>query len=220
MKSLKKKAGSTRRAITGKKKSVPGDDTSAPEADISLDHVIYNVPGFLARRFQQIGVSIFLEETKNYDITPLQYGVMAAVRATPGVDQRGVSAQVGLDSTTVMGIVDRLERKGLIARHAVEHDRRVRRLFLTPAGTRRLIEVKSAVDRVQTRLLEPLSDHEGKVLLASLSRIVSYHNKDSRVPISDAALRATITGSSARRDAGLTAAVKRRAPRSADAGTE
>jgi MarR family transcriptional regulator, lower aerobic nicotinate degradation pathway regulator len=169
----------------------------ASEDDVSLENVIYNKPGFLVRRMQQVGVSIFLEETKSWDITPLQYGVMSAVRATPGVDQIGVANSVGLDRTTVVGIVDRLERKGLIVRRADAEDRRVRQLFLTAAGQQRLSDVRSATDRAQVRLLEPLNEKERTIFLGYIKRVVAHHNEDSRVPVHDAALRATITGSRA-----------------------
>lgn len=166
----------------------------APPEEVSLEQVIYNKPGFLARRLQQIAVSIFLDETSEYDITPLQYGVMAVVRATPGIDQIGVSSGVGLDRTTVVGIVDRLERKGLIARRADPSDRRVRQLYLTQPGQQKLFDMHAATERVQKRLLEPLSAKERAVFLEYIDRIVSHHNEDSRVPVTDPALRATITG--------------------------
>jgi DNA-binding MarR family transcriptional regulator len=180
--------------ISTKKKVERKKAASLSQQDVSLDHVIYDKPGFLARRLQQIGVSIFLEETKDFDITPLQYGVMAAVRATPGVDQIGVSSKVGLDRTTVVGIVDRLERKALLARRPDPSDRRVRQLFLTPAGQQRLVEMRAATDRVQKRLLEPLGSKESAQFVDYLTRIIEHHNEDSRVPISDPALRVTITG--------------------------
>jgi MarR family transcriptional regulator, lower aerobic nicotinate degradation pathway regulator len=182
------------RSQSSKKVAAP-KGVAASSSDVSLEQVIYNKPGFLARRMQQIGVSIFLEETKDWDITPLQYGVMAAVRATPGLDQIGVSTSVGLDRTTVVGIVDRLERKALMMRRADPKDRRVRQLFLTAAGQQRLTDVRAATERAQKRLLEPLTEKERFVFLQYLKRIVSHHNEDSRVPVNDAALRATITGS-------------------------
>src|SRR5580658_4649472 len=186
---------STTTPRTSSKRKVERKKTSSlSQQDVSLDHVIYDKPGFLARRLQQIGVSIFLEETKDFDITPLQYGVMAAVRATPGVDQIGVSSKVGLDRTTVVGIVDRLERKGLLARRPDPSDRRVRQLFLTPAGKERLVEMRAATDRVQKRLLAPLGPKECAQFVEYLTRIIEHHNEDSRVPISDPALRVTITG--------------------------
>jgi MarR family transcriptional regulator, lower aerobic nicotinate degradation pathway regulator len=177
-----------------KKKGERKRNVGAPQQDVSLEHTIYNKPGFLARRLQQIGVSIFLEETKDYDITPLQYGVMAAVRATPGIDQIGVCNEVGLDRTTVVGIIDRLERKGLMVRAADPNDRRVRLLSLTQAGQQRMADMRAATDRVQRRLLEPLGEKERATFIAYLKQVVEHHNGDSRVPIHDSALRGTITG--------------------------
>jgi len=185
---------STRRIAAPARKNVRKKTYAPGQDDVQLETVIYNKPGFLVRRMQQIGVSIFLEETKEFDITPLQYGVLAAVRATPGLDQIGVSNKVGLDRTTVVGIVDRLERKGLMVRRADPKDRRVRQLLLTAAGQQRLVSMRAATEQAQKRLLEPLGERESARLVAYMKRIIDHHNEDSRVPINDSALRRTITG--------------------------
>ena len=39
------------------------------------------------------------------------------------------------DNSTVTGIVDRLEARGLVTRRAYPQDRRVKHIALTPAGT-------------------------------------------------------------------------------------
>ena len=48
---------------------------------------IYSRPGHLIRRLQQIAVAIFLEETAQFDITPVQYSALLAVRNHNGLDQ-------------------------------------------------------------------------------------------------------------------------------------
>jgi DNA-binding MarR family transcriptional regulator len=40
------------------------------------------------------------------------------------------------DASNVTGLVDRLERRGLVRRRPSDHDRRVKVIELTPAGTR------------------------------------------------------------------------------------
>jgi MarR family transcriptional regulator, lower aerobic nicotinate degradation pathway regulator len=185
---------STRKLPAASSASEARRKTASPSAaDALLENVIYSKPGFLVRRMQQIGVSIFLEETKEFDITPLQYGVLAAVRATPGIDQIGVSNKVGLDRTTIVGIVDRLERKELLLRRADPADRRVRQLFLSSAGQQRLLDMRGATERVQKRLLEPLDEKERVRFTSYMKRIIDHHNEDSRVPINDPTLRGTIT---------------------------
>ncbi len=49
---------------------------------------IYVAPGHLIRRSQQIAGAIFFEEFEGYDVTPVQYAALIAIRDRPGMDQR------------------------------------------------------------------------------------------------------------------------------------
>jgi DNA-binding MarR family transcriptional regulator len=174
------------------KSVAPRNGGSDGNPDPSL--AIYDLPGFLVRRMQQISLSIFFEEARDFDITPLQYAILSATAELPGIDQIGVGGRVGLDRTTVVGIVDRLERKGLIKRRTDKNDRRVRKLILTDAGQQLLQDMTSAVRRIQMRILEPLSNNERTIFVKYLKRVVCHHNGDVRVPINDRDTRATVTG--------------------------
>ena len=149
----------------------------------ALAQAIYSKPGYLFRRSQQIAVSLFLEQSRALDITPLQYGSMEVVRAYPGIDQSGLGNNLGLDRTTIVGIVDRLERKGWLIRKTSNVDRRMRLLFLTPLGEEQIRQMRPLSDVAQKKMLEPLGDQESKFFLDCLARIVSYHNDASRVPV-------------------------------------
>jgi DNA-binding MarR family transcriptional regulator len=161
---------------------MPSRSSDTP-AGVALETVLYNQPGYLARRLQQVGVSIFLQESGETDITPLQYGVMAVARAFPGIDQAGVSKTIGLDRTTVVGVVDRLERKGLLVRKHAPEDRRLWRLYLTAQGGSLMSELRPRIDRAQQRVLEPLSGEERAFFVDCLMRVVSHHNAVSRTPV-------------------------------------
>jgi len=47
---------------------------------------LYSKPGHLIRRAQQIAVAIFMEECANFDLTPVQYAALVAIRENPGTD--------------------------------------------------------------------------------------------------------------------------------------
>ena len=51
---------------------------SKPPAPITID-AVYAAPGYLFRRMQQIAVSIFMEECKPFDLTPVQYAALIAI---------------------------------------------------------------------------------------------------------------------------------------------
>ena len=48
-----------------------------------------------------------------------------------GLSLKDLSAQLGLSHSTVSGIIDRLERQGMIERQAAENDRRFNRIVVT-----------------------------------------------------------------------------------------
>ena len=74
----------------------------------------HDMPGHLARRFQQIAVAVFLAEVEEagYDLTPVQYAALAAVGANHGIDQVTLAGLIAYDRSTITGVVDRLVQKG------------------------------------------------------------------------------------------------------------
>ena len=105
------------------------------------------MPGHLARRFQQIAVAVFLAEVgeAGFDLTPVQYAALSAIRNNPGIDQVTLAGLIAYDRTTITGVVDRLVQKGLLVRHASSRDRRARELQITEAGKRTLRGITPAV---------------------------------------------------------------------------
>jgi DNA-binding MarR family transcriptional regulator len=141
-----------------------------------------NLPGHHIRRLQQIAVAIFLQETEGSGVTPVQFAALQAVYNAPGLDQRTLARTIGFDTSTTAGVIDRLEGRGLLQRHASAEDRRVRRLTLTPAGEVLLAAVIPAMQRAQLRMLEPLPKAERAEFLRMLRVLVSANNALSRAP--------------------------------------
>ena len=87
-----------------------------------------NYPGYHIRRLQQIAVAVFMEETEEFGVTPVQYAALSAVLRQPGIDQRTLARNIGFDTSTIGSVIDRLEARGLMLRNANPTDRRVRLL--------------------------------------------------------------------------------------------
>src|ERR1700758_3703882 len=94
---------------------------------------VYEAPGHLIRRSQQIGVAIFFEEFEGYDVTPVQYAALIAIRDRPGMEQRTLVDQIAIDRSTVGAMLKTLEQRGLIVRVTPKDNLRVKRLYLTEA---------------------------------------------------------------------------------------
>ena len=150
----------------------------AKAVDIDLE----SLPGYYIRRMQQIAVAIFLEETGAFGVTPVQFAALQAARRQPGLDQRTLAASIGLDTSTIAGVLDRLERRKLIQRSSSPDDRRVRLLTVTPAAEGLLDGLVPHMLRAQQRMLAPLPAADRPRFMAMLKTLVSANNELSRAP--------------------------------------
>jgi DNA-binding MarR family transcriptional regulator len=64
-----------------------------------------------------------------------------------------------------------METRGLVQRNASRHDRRLKTLFLTPQGRRLLADSSAAMDRINRRILDPLSPPERELFMHLLARL-------------------------------------------------
>jgi DNA-binding MarR family transcriptional regulator len=149
---------------------------------MSMD-AVYTKPGYLFRRMQQIAVSIFMEECRAFDLTPVQYAALVAIRAHPGIDATRLSAVIAFDRSTLGSVIERLEAKSLVERKPGSDDKRVKLLHLTRTGATLLNNVMVSVDQAQARMLQPLKPQDRKILLALLTQLVDLNNEASRVPL-------------------------------------
>jgi DNA-binding MarR family transcriptional regulator len=150
----------------------------APPPPIALDEL----PGHQVRRLHQIAVAVFLQELEATGLTPVQYAALQAVANGPGIDQRTLARSIALDTSTLGGVIDRLEARGLVQRNASPDDRRVRLLTLSREGAALLATAVPAMRRAQERLLEPLPRRERAEFMRMLGTLVEANNALSRAP--------------------------------------
>ena len=155
---------------------------SKPAATITID-AVYAAPGYLFRRMQQIAVSIFMEECKAFDLTPVQYAALIAIHAHPGIDATRLSAVIAFDRSTLGSVIERLQAKDYIERRPAPEAKRIKLLYPTRAGAAILREIIPAVERAQARMLEPLKPADRKALMGLLVQLVDLNNEASRVPL-------------------------------------
>jgi DNA-binding MarR family transcriptional regulator len=149
---------------------------------VTMD-AVYTKPGYLFRRMQQIAVAIFVEECKAYDLTPVQYAALVAIRTHPGIDATRLSAVIAFDRSTLGSVIERLEAKQYIERMPGTGDKRVKLLHLTKSGAALLRDILPSVDQAQARMLQPLKPADRKTLLALITQLVDLNNEASRVPL-------------------------------------
>ncbi|HXZ42111.1 MAG TPA: MarR family transcriptional regulator [Terriglobales bacterium] len=143
---------------------------------------VYDEPGHLIRRAQQIAVSMF-HSTMGNGVTPVQYCVLRVLQEHPGIDQVTLAKFCALDTSTAADLAVRLEERGLVRRMMPMKSKRFRLLHLTPEGTVLLNKLVPRSTVLASRLLQALNRDEKKVFMHLLRKFVHLNNDESRAPL-------------------------------------
>ena len=77
-----------------------------------------------------------------WQLSPSQFNVLNLLQSNPaGLSQSELGRFLIMHRSNITGLVDRLEKRGLVERHDVAADRRAYRVALTPAGIKLLREI-------------------------------------------------------------------------------
>ena len=111
-----------------------------------------------------------------YNVTPAQSHTLLYLSRVPAereIMQRDLERELGLKASTVNGIVDRLEEKGLILRRQSREDGRRRIISLTDRGRQATEEFHAALEEADRRFCAALSAEEQSQLRDMLSRLIT-----------------------------------------------
>ena len=91
-------------------------------------------------------------------------------RATAPMRQKDLAASLGLDSSSVVRLLDGLEAAGLIVR-AGHVDRRAKTIDITPKGLEVVQQVKALINQERLKLFADVSDEQLTAAFAVLQNI-------------------------------------------------
>jgi len=103
-------------------------------------------------------------------LSPGRVGLLLYIDANPGVTQSRLAEAAERDRSTMVGVLDQLESRGLLERRRGK-DRRTNGLWLTRAGRTLLARALRGIARHEKRIAARLSVTERRQLLELLGRI-------------------------------------------------
>src|SRR5260221_3938671 len=103
--------------------------------DRELLYVLHDVARQMRTRADQ--------RARTRGMTRAQWVILARLERQPGLSQNEMAAIVEVEPITIARLVDRLEARGLVERHADPRDRPVLRVPFTPAAAPILQEIKA-----------------------------------------------------------------------------
>lgn len=130
--------------------------------------------GYALRRAQLAVFADFANAMRAADtpLTPGEFGILQIVATNDGLTQTALARALGVDRSTLVPVLNRLEEARLIERRKSPTDRRAHALALGPDGARLIERYETLVRAHEARLLAPLSSGERRQLIRLLERIL------------------------------------------------
>lgn len=132
------------------------------------------LPELVGYHLRMAQVTVFRDfdrELAGLDITPAIFGVLEVLQHNKGLTQSRLAAAIGLDRSSLVPLLDKLQKRNLVARESSVEDRRSNHLYLTPEGRQLLAKADKRVRQHEERILAPLTKSETKRLITLLSKI-------------------------------------------------
>ena len=139
-------------------------------------------PGHVIRRMHQIHVSLFLEECADYNLTPVQFGVLTVLLDGKVRDQVTIAKMIGVDRNTAADVIRRLARRDLLERPDNLADKRTKLAKITATGKHLVEQVQPGMINAQERLISPLNNDEYQRFMELSQKLISANDHSSRAP--------------------------------------
>ena len=127
--------------------------------------------GLLGYRLRVAQQTVFRDFARSIpEASPGRVGILLLIDANPGVTQSRLAQAVGIDRSTMVGVLHALQAQELIERRRGE-DRRTNGLWLTRSGRTLVASLKQRIRIHERRVASRLSAADRTQLLALLEKL-------------------------------------------------
>jgi DNA-binding MarR family transcriptional regulator len=113
-----------------------------------------------------------------HGLSPARVRLLLALASAGGTRMSSLAEQLGVTNRAITGLVDALEREGVVARRADPADRRAIRLELTDAGVALVAKIERLQHQVSEQIFAPLSQPQRNQLAGLLRRFIRAQRTD------------------------------------------
>jgi MarR family transcriptional regulator, lower aerobic nicotinate degradation pathway regulator len=136
-----------------------------------VPHALRASPGFLLGKAAQQGAELAERALRPLALKARHYGVLVTLRDHGPLAQHELGQLLRIDRTTMVAVVDHLERLGFVRRGLQPADRRTYQVQLTTAGQAALAQAYGAITGADAALVARLSAQERAQLVMLLHKL-------------------------------------------------
>jgi DNA-binding MarR family transcriptional regulator len=146
--------------------------TEFPLAD-PLPAALSDRLGFLLGRAHLAHRAIAERALASFGLGVKEFGALSVLVEEGPLSQQRLGERQGVDRTTMVAVVDELERRGLVERRRNPADRRAYALHATAKGRRLLRRAREAAKRAEDEFLTPIPPSDRRRLKQLLRTLIS-----------------------------------------------
>jgi len=121
-----------------------------------------------AKAFQR---SFDIELRKNAGVSLSQWRVVGALVLQPGLTQKEIADKVGVEGATLVPIIDKMEKEGLLKRKLDSSDRRINRIYLTTKADSLWESMIECALRIRKSSTKNISESDIQITIETLRKI-------------------------------------------------
>ena len=144
---------------------------AAPAVDKVDTSYLESLLGYNARRAALAVIEVFLERMAVYDLRPVDFSVLSLITHNPGITSRQLCTTLGILPPNLVGMINALEKRELIARRPHPRDGRAMGLHLTQRGQKLMRDAARTAAGLEAEVAGRLSATEAKTLIRLLKKI-------------------------------------------------
>jgi DNA-binding MarR family transcriptional regulator len=145
--------------------------------------------GYVLRRAQLAVFQDFFAAFAPFDIRPAQFSVLTVIERNPGLTQSQVAESLGIKRTNFVGMLDKLEKRGLAERRQAR-DKRSYALYLTAEGGALMRKLKPVLKAHEARMVAKVGEDGRETLIALLREIADGRGGRNGARVRSRSLRA------------------------------
>jgi DNA-binding MarR family transcriptional regulator len=127
--------------------------------------------GYNARRAALSVIEVFLQRMAVYDLRPVDFSVLSLIAHNPGITSRQLCSTLGILPPNLVGMINALEKREIVARQPHPTDGRAVGLHLTQGGTKLMRDAERTAAQLEDEVAAKLTPTEGKTLIRLLKKI-------------------------------------------------
>lgn len=145
-----------------------------PKEQAPTSHPTRRIPPLLRRAWYSLNQT-FRQRIAHLGITPDQYSILRWLHEgdSRGLTQQTITDLMASDPNTITSIIQRMEKAGLVSRHAHESDRRARRVRVEDEGRGRYFKACEIALALQAQIVSVIPESRRTRFLQDLELVAN-----------------------------------------------